>query len=406
MNFILLAIPGFFILILIEFFWNYFKASDYYRFNDAINSLSMGMLSQVSGALFALLPLSLYAYTYESFALFNWQDNATTWMLAFVLYDLCYYWNHRIGHVVNIGWASHVVHHSSEEYNLTTALRQTGIPNPLGKLCYLPMLLLGFPPLLLVAVGSLNLIYQYWVHTQLIDRMPNWFEAVFVTPSNHRVHHAKNKIYIDKNFGGVFIIWDRLFKTFQAELKEEKVIFGISTPLASWNPIWGNLQTLSGLFADAWKTDSWFDRFTLWFRATGYRPADVTAKYPRIESSLTEDKFDTPLSQSQQWYVLLQYVYVTPGILALMVLLKSLSVSEIVVASVALAFALFSMGKVQEGSPKALLFETMKFISCTGVSAWMFSDSPIVAMAVACISVMLWTAFMLIQKNAVAAAAA
>jgi alkylglycerol monooxygenase len=386
MNIILLAIPGFFLLITIELLWNHFKGTDYYRLNDSINSLSLGILSRIMGALYALIPLSLYAYTYESFAMFTWEDNVTTWLIAFVIYDLCYYWNHRFGHTMNIGWASHVIHHSSEEYNLTTALRQSSIPNLIGALCFIPMLLLGFPPWLLVAVGSLNLIYQYWVHTQVINRMPSWFEALFITPSNHRVHHAKNKIYIDRNYGGVFLIWDRIFNTFQPELKEEKVVFGIGTQLASWNPIWGNLQVLSNLFKDALSTDNWFDKFTLWFRKTGYRPKDVEAKYPIIKSNLTDDKFDTQLNTSQQWYVFIQYVFVAAGILPFMFLLKDMTSSEIIASSAAIIFCLFSLGRVQENSPNTVAFETIKFIACTLVCIWMFSHIPSVGIIIALIS--------------------
>jgi sterol desaturase/sphingolipid hydroxylase (fatty acid hydroxylase superfamily) len=387
MNFILLAIPGFFILIVFELLWNHFKGTDYYRLNDAINSLSLGILSRITGALYALLPLSLYAYTYESFALFTWQDNITTWIIAFVIYDLSYYWNHRFGHTMNIGWASHVIHHSSEEYNLTTALRQTSIPNPIGALCFIPMLLLGFPPWLLVAVGSLNLIYQYWVHTQVIDRMPAWYEALFITPSNHRVHHAKNKIYIDKNYGGVFLIWDRMFNTFQPELKQEKVIFGISTQLASWNPIWGNLQVLSNLARDAIRTEKWSDKLTLWFRKTGYRPEDVTAKYPIIKSNLAADKFDTKLSKPQKWYAFFQYIFVAAGILPFMILLKDMTSTEIITSSVVLTFSLFSLGKVQENSPNSVIFEAIKFIACTAVCIWMFDHIPAIGITVGVISV-------------------
>jgi alkylglycerol monooxygenase len=387
MNFILLAIPGFFILIVFELLWNHFKGTDYYRLNDAINSLSLGILSRITGALYALLPLSLYAYTYESFALFTWQDNITTWIIAFVIYDLSYYWNHRFGHTMNIGWASHVIHHSSEEYNLTTALRQTSIPNPIGALCFIPMLLLGFPPWLLVAVGSLNLIYQYWVHTQVIDRMPAWYEALFITPSNHRVHHAKNKIYIDKNYGGVFLIWDRMFNTFQPELKQEKVIFGISTQLASWNPIWGNLQVLSNLARDAIRTEKWTDKLTLWFRKTGYRPEDVTAKYPIIKSNLAADKFDTKLSKPQKWYAFFQYIFVAAGILPFMILLKDMTSTEIITSSVVLTFSLFSLGKVQENSPNSVIFEAIKFIACTAVCIWMFDHIPAIGITVGVISV-------------------
>ncbi len=360
MNYILMAIPGFLALILLELAWAHYKKQDIYRLNDAINSIAMGILSRITQILYAAVPFSFYAYFYEDFALFEWQSNLWTWLVAFVLYDFSYYWVHRIGHTMNISWASHVVHHSSEEYNLTTALRQTSVPNVIGWVFYIPLAFMGFPPIVLISVGSLNLLYQFWVHTQAIDQMPKWYEFLFVTPSNHRVHHAKNKRYIDKNYGGVFL-WDRLFGTYQAELKEEKVVFGISTQLASWNPVWGNLHFLTALCKDAWRTKSWKDKLTLWFRRTGYRPADVDAKYPIIKSNQAVKKYDKPLSFSAKLYVILQLAVASLGIFIFMHHLDTLDLYQRIAIGLSLAFALYSLGKVQESSHNSGLIECVKY---------------------------------------------
>ena len=360
MNYILMAIPVFFVLIMLELAWTTYKKQDVYRLNDAVNSLAMGIMSRITQILYAAVPFSFYVYFYEDFALFEWQSNVWTWLAAFVLYDFSYYWVHRIGHTMNISWASHVIHHSSEEYNLSTALRQTSVPNVIGWVFYIPLAFMGFPPEILVAVGSLNLLYQFWVHTQAIDQMPRWYEFIFVTPSNHRVHHAKNKMYVDKNFGGVFL-WDRLFGTFQPELKEEKVIFGISTQLASWNPVWGNLHFLAALCQDAWRTKSWKDKFTLWFRRTGYRPADVEAKYPVVKSNQVVDKYDTPLTLSAKLYVIVQLTVISLGIFVMMHNIENLVMHQHFSIGLTLAFALYSLGKVQEGNDNALLTELMKY---------------------------------------------
>ncbi|MGR6873769.1 sterol desaturase family protein [Pseudomonas sp. HK3] len=360
MNYILMAIPGFLVLILLELAWAHYKKQDVYRLNDAINSIAMGILSRITQILYAAVPFSFYAYFYEDFALFEWQSNLWTWLAAFVLYDFSYYWVHRIGHTMNISWASHVVHHSSEEYNLTTALRQTSVPNVIGWVFYIPLAFMGFPPIVLISVGSLNLLYQFWVHTQAIDQMPKWYEFLFVTPSNHRVHHAKNKRYIDKNYGGVFL-WDRLFGTYQAELKEEKVVFGISTQLASWNPVWGNLHFLTALCKDAWRTKSWKDKLTLWFRRTGYRPADVDAKYPIIKSNQAVKKYDKPLSFSAKLYVILQLAVTSLGIFIFMHHLNTLDLYQRIAIGLSLAFALYSLGKVQESSHNSGLIECVKY---------------------------------------------
>jgi len=374
MNYILMAIPVFFILILLEFAWAQYKRQDVYRLNDAINSLSMGIMSRVTQILYAAVPFSFYAYFYEDFALFDWQSNAWTWIAAFVLYDFSYYWVHRIGHTMNISWASHVIHHSSEEYNLTTALRQTSVPNVIGWVFYIPLAFMGFPPVVLIAVGSLNLLYQFWVHTQAIDQMPKWYEFIFVTPSNHRVHHAKNKIYVDKNYGGVFILWDRLFGSYQPELKDEKVIFGISTQLASWNPIWGNLHFVSSLCKDAWRTKSWKDKLTLWFRRTGYRPADVEMKYPVIKSNQAVEKYDTPLSLPAKIYALVQLTVITLGVYLFMQNVESLVFIQQASIGLTLAFALYSLGSMQENHPQTFSMEVIKYALIVFNLAWVVSS--------------------------------
>ncbi len=164
-----------------------------------------------------------------------------------------------MGHERNILWAAHSVHHQSEDYNLSTALRQTSTGFLLSWIFYLPMAVVGVPLLVFVSVAALNLLYQFWVHTRHIPKL-GWFEWFFVTPSNHRAHHAQNALYMDRNYGGVFIIWDRLFGSFQEEDDNEPVIFGVTTPLASWNPIWANVQFYAQLWADARRAESTWDK--------------------------------------------------------------------------------------------------------------------------------------------------
>ena len=278
MELILYAVPGFFALIIIEMMVNRACRTDYYRLNDALTSLAAGTINQLVSISKALIPFTIYVAFYQWFAIFELGSSYVVWFVLFVLYDFCYYWNHRFGHEMNILWASHVVHHSSEEYNLTTALRQTG-SGFLNFVFFLPLALLGFEPHMVLTVGALNLIYQFWVHTQLLGKL-GWYEWFFVTPSNHRGHHAQNTIYIDKNYGGVFIIWDRLFGTYQEEDELDMPVFGIRGAVQSWNPLWVNIQIFAQLWSDAWRTESWWHKLTLWFRRTGWRPPDVEAKYP------------------------------------------------------------------------------------------------------------------------------
>ena len=208
-----------------------------------------------------------------------------------------------MGHERNILWAAHSVHHQSEDYNLSTALRQTSTGFLLSWIFYLPMAVLGVPLLVFVSVAALNLLYQFWVHTRHIPKL-GWFEWFFVTPSNHRAHHAQNALYMDRNYGGVFIIWDRLFGSFQEEDDNEPVIFGVTTPLASWNPLWANVQFYAQLWADARRAESTWDKLRIWFMRTGWRPADVAAKYPMNKPDLSQfRKFEVPLDGRQQLYV-------------------------------------------------------------------------------------------------------
>ncbi len=310
MDIILIAVPFFFLLIGIELVAEKLRGTDYYRLNDSLTSLATGSINNLVNIALRLIPFTLYVFVEQHFAIFEPGNSWLIWVVAFVLHDFFYYWNHRLGHEMNILWASHVVHHSSEEYNLTTAIRQTGT-GFLSVFFYLPMAILGIDPVIAFSVGALNLVYQFWVHTQHVGKL-GWYEWFFVTPSNHRAHHAQNDIYIDKNYGGVFIVWDRLFGTYQEELDSEPVIFGITGAVKSWNPLWINAQVYAQLAHDAWHTENWWHKLTIWFRRTGWRPADVAERYPLAKVDLSKfQKFDIPLPNQLKLYAFLQYLQVT-----------------------------------------------------------------------------------------------
>ncbi|WP_438865170.1 sterol desaturase family protein [Neptunicella sp.] len=307
MSYVLYAIPFFFLLIGIELLLDKVRNTEYYRLNDAVNSLTIGVVSRMNQIARSVIPLSMYAISVEYVSLTTLPEAPWVWVMAFVLYDFCYYWNHRLGHEINVLWAAHVVHHSSEEYNLTTALRQTS-GGFVGWIFYLPMALIGVPVTVLITVASLNLIYQFWVHTRHVPKL-GWFEWIFVSPSNHRVHHAQNQVYIDRNYGGVFILWDRLFGTFQEELDEEPPIYGIRKALHSWNPLWANIHVYTQLAKDSFHTQSWKDKIAIWFKPTGWRPADVEQKYPLPRVDLTKfKKFDIDLTLPIKVYCAIQHI--------------------------------------------------------------------------------------------------
>lgn len=363
MNYVLYAIPFFFLLIALELGADYWRGVRTYRLADAINSLSAGVLSQALGLLTKALGILVYAVAFEQLALLQLDANALwVWLLAFVFYDFCYYWNHRIGHERNVFWASHVVHHQSEEYNLSTALRQTSTGFLLSWIFYLPMAIAGVPPLVFLTVAALNLLYQFWVHTRHIPKL-GWFEWIFVSPSNHRVHHAQNPVYMDRNYGGVFIIWDRLFGTFQEELDEEPVIFGVTTPLASWNPLWANLQFYVQLWRDAVRAASWWDKLRIWFMPTGWRPADVAAQYPLAKPDLASfRKFEVPLGRGRQCYAALQFAVYVLGVTGLLMQAPQVSYAALMIGCAWVAYGLYAIGVWLENRPSATALEWLRLL--------------------------------------------
>ncbi len=303
---ILYSTPVFFLLILVELIINKFKGLGLYRFNDAITSLSLGIISQTKRLVFLGLATYVYAYIESLSGLPRLpKDSIATWIFAFIFYDLLYYWFHRTSHSINFLWASHVVHHQSEEYNLTTALRQTS-SSVFGWLFYIPSFLVGIPSEVFFVCGALNLVYQFWVHTQVVGQL-GWLEYLLVTPSHHRVHHGQNPEYIDKNHGGVFIVWDKLFGTFQQELMDRPVVYGVRKQARGFNPLWLNFQIWIQLFKDAWQTKSWFDKLRIWFMPTGWRPSDRQAGLNQNDKFVAPEKYNPKSNAKVKGYILFQY---------------------------------------------------------------------------------------------------
>ena len=308
MNFVPYAVPIFLLLILVELCWGWLKGKNTYRVNDSINSLSMGLLSTVTKFVFLNIGLLVFSRIEQNHAVWSFEmASISHWLLGILLYDFLYYWYHRISHERQLFWASHVVHHQSEDYNLSTALRQTSTSFMTTWVFFIPCFFLGMPIYMYVSIASAHLIYQFWVHTQQISTW-GWLEWFMVTPSNHRVHHAQNPEYIDTNYGGLLIIWDRLFGTFKAESPQIEPIYGIRSPLASWNPIWANLHIFVGMAKDAWRTQVWQDKFSVLWSRTGWQPKDVAAQYPQSKSDLTQfEKYNPSLSSRVHGAIIAQY---------------------------------------------------------------------------------------------------
>jgi len=304
------AVPVFLTLIAAEFAADRIKGSRYYSLADTINSLSCGIVSTGMRVFCGFFALFSYQWMYNHVAPVHLPPgNWAVWIFAFVLYDFCFYWLHRVGHTVNLGWAAHVVHHQSEEFNLTTALRQSGTDSILGWTFFLPLAIAGVPMTVYLFVGLAQVFYQFWPHTQLINKL-GFLDRWIQTPSNHRVHHAQNDAYLDKNYVGVFMIWDHLFGTYQDELDEDPCIFGIRGQLHSWNPVWANVHYYWAMAKDAWYARSWADKVRVWFMNPGWRPADVAARFPKKSYDPRVDyaKYDPARSLALSAYGLAQFV--------------------------------------------------------------------------------------------------
>ncbi len=299
---LLVAMPAFLFLVLFEKWYGWYRGRDTVRNMDMISSLSSGITNVTKDVLGLSITILGYGWLVEKVALFHIQSNIWTYVIAFIALDFSGYWVHRWSHHINLFWNLHVIHHSSEEFNLACALRQS-ISELLKVFAFLllPAALLGVPAKVIAIVAPIQLFAQFWYHTRHINKM-GFLEKIIVTPSHHRVHHAINKEYLDKNLSQIFIIWDKLFGTFQKELPQVPPVYGITRPAATWNPIKINFQHLWLLMKDAWRTKSWKEKFTLWFKPTGYRPADVMEKYPvyKIEDVYHFDKYAPKASRALQ----------------------------------------------------------------------------------------------------------
>jgi sterol desaturase/sphingolipid hydroxylase (fatty acid hydroxylase superfamily) len=232
-------------------------------------------------------------------------DSPITWIVGFLLYDLSYYWMHRMHHEIKILWATHSVHHHGEEFNLSTALRQTSTGWLWKWIFYIPMIMVGVPGEVFVTVAGINLVYQFWVHTKHIGHL-GILEKIFITPMNHGVHHAKNAEYIDANYGGVFIIWDRMFGTYIPERSDIKPVYGTVKPLNSWNPIWANFQVFYQMVQDTIHTKKLRDKIKIWYGSTSWRPADVIENNPNREMESLTKKYNPPLNREQKIFGVFQ----------------------------------------------------------------------------------------------------
>ncbi len=307
-RFIALAVPFFFLLIGVELWWNHRHGDSRYRLHDSLGSLSSGIGQQAIDVVFKVLTLAAYVYIFAHARIMTWSMKSVgAWILISVLIDFLYYAFHRASHRINFLWAMHGVHHQSEEYNLSTALRQSWLDPFCEWTFYIPLAVLGFPPAMYAGALSLNRIYQFWIHTRAIKRLNRPVEAILNTPSHHRVHHGIDPRYIDKNYAGIFIIWDRLLGTFESEGPEPT--YGTVKPLQSFDGAWANFAEWARIWSLARGAQTWKERVWAWFAPPEWRPVALggSVTVPEVDHA-TYRKFDHPVARGLSVYVLVQFV--------------------------------------------------------------------------------------------------
>lgn len=359
-NPITLSIPIFFLLITIEVIYDRLHNKNLYRLQDALTNISCGITEQVSGIFIKVGTVALYYFVFEHFRWFTLPNNALWGIVLFLGVDFCYYWAHRLSHEINLFWAGHVVHHQSEDYNLSVALRQGFAQKLFTIIIYLPLAFLGFSTELFLIFSAWNTLYQFWIHTETIGKLGP-LEWVLNTPSHHRVHHGREPKYIDKNHAGVLIIWDRLFGTFQAE--EERPVYGITTPANTWNPLYAQVQHFSNIWSD-WRQVRGWDKIRLLYKKPGWLP-DYAGGYraPQAVDKSVYQKFTIAIPPVITVYVFTQYVLLL-GISAWFLFeYKQLLQWQKIGFAIAIAYSAMSIGLLLEGKRKAFILEYIRLIA-------------------------------------------
>ena len=371
-----IAIPFFISLILIEIVLSKIYRKDYVmRSMDTLSSLCSGLTNIIKDVLGLTFIIISYGYMVEHFALFKLESSIMVYVIAFIGIDFAGYWVHRINHSINYFWNHHIIHHSSEEFNLACALRQS-ISNffSISFIFLIPTAIIGVPSEVIAVLAPLHLFAQYWYHTRLIGKL-GLLEYIIVTPSHHRVHHAINNEYLDKNLSQVFIIWDKLFGTFQEELEYVPPVYGVKRPLRSWNPILINFSHLFQLIKDAWRTNNILDKFRIWFMPTGWRPQDVILKYPLsvIESPYEYKKYYPNLSENLKLWSWVQFGIIFLFIMYYINHLHLLLFRDAILFAIFLFMCIYSLTSLMDKENNSWIFELIK--ASFGISLIAFSSN-------------------------------
>lgn len=357
-----IAMPAFLLLVLLEKVYGWIFKKDAFKPLDTISSLSSGYTNVVKDVLGLSVSILSYQWMVSHWTVYKVESTIWVYIIAFIALDFSGYWVHRLSHEINFFWNKHAIHHSSEEFNLGCALRQS-ISSfvSLFTIFLLPAALLGVEPKVIAIVAPLHLFAQFWYHTVYIGRM-GFLEKIIVTPSHHRVHHAINPEYLDKNHGQIFIFWDKIFGTFQEELPNVPPVYGITRPASTWNPIKINFQHLWLLIKDAARTKSLKDKFRIWFMPTGWRPADVAERFPvnKIEDIYHFQKYAPQVSNSMLVWIWVQFFFTFSLLYHLFGNIAKIGSPNIFIYGGFIYLIVFAYTELMDKNPYALLWEAFK----------------------------------------------
>lgn len=366
---LLIAMPAFMVLVFFEKWYGWYRGRDTYRNMDLISSLSSGITNVVKDVLGLSVSILSYGWLVEHLAIWKVESTLLIYFIAFMALDFSGYWVHRLAHEVNLFWNKHAIHHSSEDYNLACALRQS-ISSFVNLFTFflIPAAIFGVPAEVIATVAPLHLFAQFWYHTQHIGKM-GWLEYIIVTPSHHRVHHALNKEYMDKNHSQIFIFWDKLFGTFQEELETVPPVYGISRPANTWNPIKINFQHLWLLIKDAWYARSFWDKIRIWFMPTGWRPADVEARFPvaKIDDPYHFQRYAPPTTRELQFFAYFQLISIFIFTLYFFGNLGRIGMPDVFYYGAYIFLSIYAYSELMDRNPNAIWWELLRAAFALGV---------------------------------------
>lgn len=366
---LVIIMPIFLVLIALEKIYGHYKGENTAPYMDTVSSVSSGMTNSVKDVMGISISLLSYEWLVSKIAIFHLDASILAYLIAFITIDFYGYWTHRWAHQINFLWNQHAIHHSSEEFNLACALRQSVSSFvKLFTFLLIPAAILGVPAIVIAITLPIQLFLQFWYHTQHIKKM-GFLENILVTPSHHRVHHAINPEYMDRNHSQIFIIWDKLFGTFQKELESVPPVFGITRPAQTWNPIRINFQHISLLISDAWRSENWKDKFTIWFKPTGWRPENFEQKYPvnKIKNVYAFEKYGTENSKKLVYWAIIQASITLLLITYLFSSIAKIGLPNLFVYGAFIFVSIYSYTELMDTRKISILWEGIRFLFGIGI---------------------------------------